>query len=141
MIYIEGKDAGMQFKLLEYLSDQGSYTLIAWQYPEIDKSPILFLPTDSKRGEFEPVTNYADGIESKHTKPMDAQPSKLVYLINVKQQIRRSFDSFCLYKQGADEWYACTIGHEGMCLIRDDELITKLQEKGFTASTSKPNWW
>jgi hypothetical protein len=141
MIYVEDKDARAQFKLLEYLSSQDRYTLIGWQYPEINKSPITLLPTHTKRGGFEPVTNYADGIKSKHTKPMKAQPSKLAYLINFKEQIKRSFDSFCLYKQGTGEWYACTIGHEGMCLIRDDELIKELQDKGFNASTTKPSWW
>jgi hypothetical protein len=141
MIYVEDKSIEAQFRLLEFLSAGDNFTLIGWQYPEVKNSPIGLLPSNAFHEKYEPVTTYSSGEKAVHTKPMKALPSKLSYVIKFKEQIRRSFDSFCLYRPGSSEWYACAIGHEGMCLVRDIKILKELKDKGFNASTEKPDWW
>ena len=141
MIYVEEKDLESQFKLLEYISTLTGFTVVGWQYPEIRNSPIGIFPSQSDRSNFEPVTNYSSGEIPIHTKPMKAKASKFAYVAKFKDELRKSFDSFCLYKNGSCEWYACTIGHEGMCLVRDESLLSALKSKGFRASLEKPEWW
>lgn len=141
MIYVEDKSLESQFRLLEYISTLNSFILVGWQYPEIFKSSIEIFPSHHQREEFEPVTTYCNGELAIHTKPMRAKASKLSYVVKFKDRIISSFDSFCLYKNGSNNWYACSVGHEGMCLVRDDALLPLLKSKGFNASLDKPNWW
>lgn len=141
MIYVQENDFETQFKLLEYLAGKGGFIVIGWQYPEINKSPVPFFPTSMIREDYKAVTTYANGIIANHTAPVKAKPSMLAYLVKFNEKIQKAFDSFCLYKNGRTEWFACTIGHEGMCLVRDDSLLQELTSKGFNASTNKPSWW
>ncbi|WP_028877026.1 hypothetical protein [Teredinibacter turnerae] len=141
MIYVQDDDLKSQLKLLEHFAGSDRFIVVAWQYPEINKSPVPFFPTSVAHRNYEPVTTYEYGVVAKHTKPTKAKPSMMAYLGNFSAEIVRAYDSICLYRVGSREWFACTIGHEGMCLVRDDAFLQELQGKGFNASTKQPDWW
>ena len=58
-----------------------------------------------------------------------------------KTEILELYDSLALYQPNQNEWYACVIHHENMCLVKDESMLEKLKQQNFTASIETPSWW
>lgn len=141
MIYIQESSLASQLLALEFLSGLLPCRLVLWNYPSIKKQKIPLLANELLNQRFAPVTEYSDGTVPFHSKPCAAKPSLISYLNNFGSEIKTSVDSICIYPQASLEWAACTIGHEGMCLVKDDRYLKPLLAKGFNASTKAPEWW
>ena len=142
MIYIEEKKFDRQLDLLTYFSDAESYELIIWMYPESKlKSIFNFTLNDGKELNGFPVTTYSNGVVAMRT-PRVLLTKKLIGLMRKSRLlINNNCDSCALYFIGNNEWSICTIGHEGMCLVKDNQLLSDLVSVGFKASLDVPAWW
>ena len=141
MIYIQESSLASQLLALEFLSGLLPCTLVLWNYPEVTKQRIPLLGSELLGQGFSPVTEYSDSFVPVHSRPRTAKPSLISYLNNFGSEIKASVDSICIYPQASLDWVACTIGHEGMCLVKDDTYLEPLLAKGFNASTKAPEWW
>lgn len=139
MIYIKENGFKRQMALLKLLAQRESYSICAWLYPESKAKTIAGY--DLMNSNLEPVTTYSDGTISKHTQPVICTPSALESFAEAKNKLVKNVDSLILYREGETEWFAATIGHEGMCLIRDKDLYSYVLESGFNASLEAPSWW
>jgi len=141
MIYVEEKDLEHQLKLLSFLTSLDTYELVIWFYPESIINKIATHEAIENHPPFESVTTYEEGISAKRTKPIPANAELISNIASNKQAISKNIDSLALYKPSNHEWAACTIGHEGMSLIKDSALINTLIEGGYNASQEAPSWW
>jgi len=139
MIYVEEKDFVRQIELLGFLSSIQPLSICAWQYPESKEKSIL--NSALQRSDLESVTTYENGFVPFHTEPAQCTTDFLETVKSSKQSITSNCDSLALYKSGSNNWLAATIGHEGMCLVKDQALLNKLLSAGFSASLEAPSWW
>lgn len=142
MLYLETKSFEKQIELIEYFLESGEHEVIFWFFRESKKRGICDLklaPKDLVEGE--QVTTYGDGLKPKKTRRVKLDLELVEKIRNSSKEIQSNCDSIVLYKTKETSWIACTIGHEGMCLIKNDELQNALHENGFNALGEPPNWW
>lgn len=89
----------------------------------------------------QPVTIYGTGIKPRHTKPVEASALNITAFGEAVSDIAANCDSLALYGEEEESWFAATIGHEGMCLVQDESLLSSLSEAGYSVSTEPPSWW
>ncbi|MCP8900663.1 hypothetical protein [Gilvimarinus xylanilyticus] len=141
MIYIQESSLEHQLNVLERISAKSSFVLILWNYPKASKQIVPLIGGKLFNQGFEAVTEYFDNTVLMHSRPLAARPSLLSYLSRFKRELERSVDSICLYSERSKHWSACSIGHEGMCLVRDESFLEPLLAAGFNASIEAPDWW
>lgn len=139
MIYVQEKTFEKQIELLSYLSENEKLNICGWLFPESNEKMVLGNPV--VRSELEAVTTYSDGFKPYHTQPQVCSIDYISQIVASKKSIVAHCDSLALYRQGTKNWLAATIGHEGMCLVRDNTLLNQLLSRGFNASETAPNWW
>ncbi|MEH6448471.1 MAG: hypothetical protein V7765_07360 [Oleispira sp.] len=142
MIYLEEKWFSKQMDFLKFFLETGEFEVIIWMYPESKFSHLSGLSLESGADILgKPVTIYEDGHVPSRT---ERQPltKYLIDLVEInRRNVSRNVDSFVIYNADEFEWLACTIGHEGMCLVQDESKINDLTDAGFSASLKAPNWW
>jgi len=62
-------------------------------------------------------------------------------LLQNKAEVLELYDSLALYQPNQNEWYACAIHHENLCLVKDESILEKLIQQKFAATTEEPSWW
>jgi len=140
VIYIEDKTQEMQFELIEKIAFAKKFELVFWLYQEYKKSEFLGLPV-SPELQGEAVTTYGNGSFPYNTLRIECNASTIGLMKQNKKTIEENCDSIVLYEPASHDWYLCTIGHEGMSLIRDDSVMNELSSNGFQASLEAPEWW
>jgi len=142
MIYVEEKWFSKQIDFLRFFLGEGELEIIIWMYPESKFTHLVGLSLEHGVDVLgEAVTGYKNsGIASRTVRqPLTKELIDLAE--NNRRNISRNVDSFVLYKPGEFEWLACTIGHEGMCLVQDESSLKELIGAGFNASVEAPTWW
>jgi hypothetical protein len=139
MIYVQEKDFNRQIELLIFLADKGNYSVCAWLYPESNTTSIG--PHSIEQSELEAVTSYGANSKPNHTSLIKCSRDSLQIFISAKLEVVSNCDSLALYKENSTLWFAATIGHEGMSLVRNEALLPSLLSAGFSASTEAPSWW
>jgi hypothetical protein len=139
MIYIQEKNFDRQIELLSFLSEKGSYSICAWLYPESSLAIVAGQLTEISN--LEAVTTYDDGKIPSNTVPVECNKSMLSQFLVAKAELIANCDSLVLYKSSSKQWSVAAIGHEGICLVRDDALLTQLLSAGFSGSFEAPSWW
>jgi len=139
MIYVQENKFSRQIDLFNYLTSQDSYSICAWLYPESEASSIA--SQSITQSDLEPVTTYEDGTLPKHTKLVPCSEKTLKIYLSSQIEITENCDSLALYQANKLSWCAVTIGHEGICLVRDETLLQQLIAEGFKASIEAPDWW
>ena len=140
MIYVEEKSQDKQLELIKYFSNYDEFTIIIWLYPEC-KITDLFSLAISNSLNYNSVTTYSDGYKPFATLPKCLN-KKMIKLLNKNKNIIHEYcDSIVLYKGDDKDWFMSTIGHEGMCLVKDDMLLEELKKEGFSCSLESPDWW
>ena len=143
MLYIQEKSFRRQVDLLYFLAELDEFEIIVWLHPE-SKLKHLFrfdlLHNDKYQGK--PVTEYNDPtILIKRTIRQKLTTSFITRIYEFRRIFTQNCDSCVLYKSGEYDWYASTVGHEGMFLIRDDKKQNELVLNGFDATLEKPSFW
>ena len=139
MIYVEEKSLNRQIELISFLSELTPVSICAWLYPESRTNTLFDVPV--VRSDLEPVTTYENGFVPYHTQLTDSSDKVLENIKSSTSALELNCDSLALYGNGSDKWVVATIGHEGMCLVRDDNLYKKLQTADFPVSKEAPSWW
>ncbi len=142
MIYLKENKFDRQLDLLGYFLAIGDFDLIIWFFTESKSKGICNLglaPKDLIEGE--QVTSYGDGFKPQRTIRTKLTTDLLAKIRNAARDIQANCDSLALYPADKKNWIACTIKHEGMCLVSDDSLIDVLRSKGFNPSLEKPETW
>src|SRR5690606_5086966 len=125
---------------LSTLTTLGDFKLCAWLYPESRRNTLAGFTVVPHQG-FQPVTTYADGTIPSRTELAPATENVLIAFSESNSEVKAHCDSITLYIDGQSNWYASTVGHEGMCLVQDDKYLSQLQNAGFNVSTQPPDWW
>ncbi|MCU7945735.1 MAG: hypothetical protein KZQ72_03675 [Candidatus Thiodiazotropha sp. (ex Cardiolucina cf. quadrata)] len=141
MVYVSERKQCRQFELLELLTSEYECGLVAWRYPESKAYQLLGMPIISNKPPLEPVTTYENSTDSKRTDLIEITSNTFFEIAKNAGNLKRHCDSLALYKPQETEWFACTIGHEGMCLVREDAVIEMLAARGFNATKEAPAWW
>lgn len=141
MIYIQENGFKRQLELLAIIAGIDSCKLIAWIYPESRIKHIVGLLISKHSYDYMPVTAYEPEIKPTCTDKVTADPEFILGLKPYLIKFKRNCDSLALYPSGSKDWVACSVGHEGMCLVKDDSLISAIQGAGFSATLEKPVWW
>ena len=141
MIYVEETDFNRQIDLLSLLSISNDCEICAWVYPESEAATIAGYPVVENSLGKSSVTTYEDGHAPKSTQLVKSDSQSISVFSSSKVELKRNCDSLSLYKNNESSWYVATIGHEGMCLVRDDSQLTNLIKAGFNASVEAPSWW
>lgn len=139
MIYVEEKSFDRQIEFIRFLAGIESCFVCAWLYPESKTATLLGKPV--QRSALEPVTSYENGVGPRHTELVKCSESIVQLFSQAVGDIVTHCDSLALYKGGATDWFSATIGHEGVCLVRDETLFGPLRQAGFIVSTVAPSWW
>ena len=141
MIYIQEKSFERQFEVLKFISLDNNFNLTLWLYPESNTKNIGKFKTYSNSLNLISVTSYDDGCIVKNTKLISTSENNFNELFKNKKEIISNCDNISLYKECELDWYMCTIVQEGICLLRDDNMLLKLIDAGFNASLEAPSWW
>lgn len=140
MIYVEEKKFDRQLDLIEFVSLGQEVEIVIWMYPESNLD-TLFGYDLIKSSDAEHVTTYEDGTIAKRTPRLKISKEVIDLIRTKKQLLNKNCDSICLYLLGEFNWLGCTVGHEGMGLIKDDRFYETLIENSFNASFNAPSWW
>lgn len=143
MLYIQEKYFNRQIDVLNFLMGLDEFEVIIWLYPE-SKLKHLFgfelLHCDRYQGK--PVTEYNDSdVIIRRTDRQKLTSSFITRIIESKRIFIQNCDSSVLYKPGENDWYASTIGHEGVFIVTEDNKQNELILNGFKASLEKPDFW
>jgi hypothetical protein len=141
MIYVEEKEFKRQIDLLYFLTEKQEYKICAWLYPESNVEEVAGFKVLSNKSLIEPITTYANGFLPHHTELVLVTKEIIKSFSSSKSELEANCDSLALYKPGATYWAAATVGHEGMCLVRQTDLLSSLVCSGFKASKDAPVWW
>lgn len=141
MIYIEEKDFNRQIQLLTFLAGSTELSICAWLYPESSVSELAGFEVTENSESLMPVTTYENGFQPKCTSLVLANQSSLSAFSAAYSELKENCDSLALYKKTESSWLAATIGHEGMCLVQDNNLLNSLLQAGYSASSEAPSWW
>ncbi|MDP5240842.1 hypothetical protein Q9Q94_14955 [Uliginosibacterium sp. 31-16] len=139
MIYVEEKDFSRQLDLIRAISNAERSSFCAWLYPESKAENIAGWRV--QKSNLEAVTTYGDNVTPSHTELVNCSEGVIVSVSRAKNDVVAHCDSLVLYKLGATQWFTAVVGHEGMCLVRDDALSSLLQQAGFKVSSEPKNWW
>lgn len=116
--------------------------IIVWLYPE-SKLKNLFgfdlLKNDEYQGN--PVTEYDASVVVKRTVRQKLTTEFITQINKSKRIFVQNCDSCVLYRLSEFDWYASTIGHEGIFLINDDSKKNECVLNGFNATLKKPDFW
>ncbi|UVK98793.1 hypothetical protein [Pseudomonas sp. B21-048] len=142
MIYIEENSFARQIQLISEFVNQEPFELVIWLYPESSIDRIIGENIcASTIVNAVPVTTYeSDGV-ARCTQRLQLTDMLINKITQEKDFISQNCDSLCIYSPKSPEWQACTIGHEGMILVKDTALLNKLKALGFNASLHAPSWW
>lgn len=143
MIYVIEESFDKRLDLIVVLTNLYEKSdLIIWLYPESELNQLLGTELHSANEiNAEPVTTYQKGIIQKCSSRFEVEKELINKIREGKAVFERNCDSLCLYHPGSDSWFACIIGHEGMCLIKDISLMNELRRLGFNTSLEPPSWW
>ncbi|OUR71125.1 hypothetical protein A9Q78_10475 [Methylophaga sp. 41_12_T18] len=141
MIYVEEKDFNRQIELLSYISSGKDLNVCAWLYPESDALKLAGSDVIENNISLIPVTTYENGFIPKCTAPVKASIDSINLFSAAFNELKKHCDSLALYKNNESSWLVATIGHEGMCLVQDDSLLSNLIQAGFSAKAEAPEWW
>ena len=142
MIYVEENWFSKQIDFLRFFLEQDDFEIIIWMYPESKFSHLFGLSLERQENlSGEPVTAYEDGQLSSRTTRQPLTKELVGLAENNRRNVSRNVDSFAIYKSGEYGWLACTVGHEGMCLVQDESKLNNLISAGFNASLKAPSWW
>jgi hypothetical protein len=143
MIYAQEGSPKRQIALLELASQlSGGSVLVAWLYPVTNATLFMGIPVSNNSRGLMPVTTYDGGAEQgPSTRPVDFTPAICAELIQRRSKLLRRCDSIAIYHPGENDWFACAIHHENICLIKDKALLPQLAAKGFCVSEQAPSWW
>lgn len=142
MIYIEENSFERQMHLFSELASQESFELVIWLYPESCIDSIIGVNVfESTTVNAMPVTTYENGVVARCTQRLILTEMLINKITQEKDFVAQNCDSLCVYSPKNPEWQACTIGHEGMILVRDTALLSDLIALGFDASLHAPSWW
>jgi len=140
MLYIEGSSFEEQLQALKIVAGGQRMQLVLWLYPESRCNELAdFRPLHSPT--YEPVTTYADGTSATALGPVYCSLDAFDKLNQHQHDISKACDSIALYPENTSTWIACIIGHEGMTLIKDVKLFSRLKAHGLPASDTPPAWW
>lgn len=142
MIYIEENNFERQIDLISALANQAPFDLVAWLHPDSTIDAILGVSVyKSITVNAAPVTTYANDVIASCTQRLRVTDALINNITQEKNVIVKNCDSLCIYSPENPEWQACTIGHEGMILVRDLALLSYLRSLDFNASLHAPSWW
>ena len=141
MIYISESSFTRQIELLAHLAETHQMMICAWLYPESTANEIAGFPIIRAPSNLEPITTYEEGVCTGHTKLIRALVENISSYKAAETALVTHCDSLALYKVGESSWFAATIGHEGMCLIKEPSLLPSLVAAGYSASIEPPSWW
>ncbi|MDO3386607.1 hypothetical protein QWI17_12240 [Gilvimarinus sp. SDUM040013] len=141
MIYIEANGLKRQLELLALISKMESCELVIWLYPESRIRHLAGALVSKNHVNFVPITTYEDRTEPRCTSSLPAHSNSILALKTFISKLERNSDSIALYPAGEKDWSACSVGHEGVCLVKNERLLFKIQSAGFTASLTAPSWW
>lgn len=143
MIFVEERNIDNRLRAVEFLAAYNQYEIVIWMYPESKLENILgyyLVPASNVKAD--PVTKYEDiSITVKCTSRLKLERKIILDLAENQAEMKQSVDSICLYLNGQEEWSLCSIGHEGMLLVKDVDYCDELIKAGFNASLSAPDWW
>ncbi|MBU1568056.1 MAG: hypothetical protein KJ630_20835 [Proteobacteria bacterium] len=142
MLYIETNSLDQQIELIKFFSCNGEYDAIFWLFPKSKSREICDLklaPKDLLEGK--PVTTYGDGYKPHKTRRVKLTKEFFYKISDSRKSIEKQCDSVVIYKPNEEEWLACAIGHENMCLVRDESLKPELSKFGFKVTSEKPEFW
>jgi hypothetical protein len=140
MLYVQEKDFSRHIDMIAFLSTLREFDFIIWFFPSSNHHDVCGLPIED-RNEGEPVTTYGDGTIPVRTKRMPLCLDFVNKFRTDSKIIQENCDSIVLYEKEQNEWSACSISHERMCLVKNDGLKEILNSNGFLATTEAPNWW
>lgn len=143
MIYAQERSLKRQIALLELVAQlSGDSVLVAWLYPVSHATSFMGIPVSNDANGLLPVTTYNENSEQgPNTKPVKFTPAICAELIQKRSKLLRRCDSLALYRPGENDWFACAIHHEHMCLIKDNALLPQLVTRDFCVSEQAPAWW
>lgn len=139
MIFVEEKDFSRQLELIRLVSKAERSLFCAWLYPESKAESIAGWRV--QKSDLEAVTTYGDNSAPSHTELVNCNEDVIESVSQAKKDIVAQCDSLVLYKLGNKQWFTAVVGHEGMCLVRDDALSITLERGGFKVSSEAPSWW
>ncbi len=141
MIYVEEKSFSRQIELLKFMAVNHEFQICAWLYPESEIEVLAGFEVLSEKADIKPVTTYENGVVPKHTKLVSATTETISAFCSAQKDVKANCDSLAIYPFETNNWVCATIGHEGMCLVTDKEMLQGLLGQGFNASAKAPSWW
>jgi hypothetical protein len=141
MIYVEEKDFSRQIQLFSFLASGEDILICAWLYPESTSRSLAGFEITDNPESLIPITTYENGFQPKCTSLVLANDTSIKAFSSAYSELKKNCDSLALYKKSEPSWTAATIGHEGMCLVQDTEILNSLIQAGYSASSEAPAWW
>ncbi|EPZ2383029.1 hypothetical protein ACXLPV_004829 [Vibrio parahaemolyticus] len=141
MLYINEVGFERQIELLKFISNQSTFAVCLWLYPDSNVLTIAEQKVIENSGSIQPITEYSHGVIPKHTELKNCTTDFLNLLLSFKNEVIENCDSIALYNENNSNWAVATIGHEGMSLVRDITLLDSLKYEGFSVSLEPPSWW
>ena len=143
MIYIEDSRFEKQLALLRLVCRlAGANILVAWACLEWNPKSLAGIPVNAEAHGLLPVTTYGNDHETgRSTRPVIFTARLENNLLRKKSKVIRCFDSIALYQPDVTDWFACSIYHEHICMVKDDSLFAEIRAYGFAADMNAPNGW
>jgi len=140
MIYVEENKPDRQIELLELIAADGNMLLCAWLYADEVRTHIGGIPVEYNDSKLEQVSSYNEAADTRRTEVVEATEENIASLHQHMHKLG-GIDSIALYIPGEPGWEVAVIGHEHMCIVRDDRYLKMLLRAGFDASENAPEWW
>lgn len=141
MIYVSEKQSCRQYDLLRHVSKLHDLMICSWLYPECKSDTVAGFGVPEPQVDLQPVTLYEGGVKPRHTDLVRASDESISAFAQANDEVVANCDSLALYGAGESSWLVVAIGHEGMCLVQEDNLLPELLMAGFSASMEPPSWW
>lgn len=140
MLYIIGDTSKTWPTLIRILTESAQLQMVALLYPGQLTFPPKFLPSGSLE-ELEPVTTWGENESPTASARLPVSYELLDELASDPTSFFVGDWDFAVYRTSEHKWVACTIPHEEMVLVSDDQILELLQEAGLPVSNSAPDWW
>jgi hypothetical protein len=140
VLYIQEGSYQRQVAALRILAGRDNGLLCLWLFPESQENTIAGYEVVPAQG-LEPITTYGNGTIPVRTQLVPVSEEVFSALLAHEAEVKEKCDSITLYFGSEPSWYAATVGHEGMCIAREQDHLSRLKEKGFNVSTKAPEWW
>lgn len=142
MLYVIESDFERKIFMLNEFSKKESCDLVVWLYPESFLSKLLGVPFELYYEEnLESVTTYGNNANVRRSYRLQLDQGLVNKIVMNKELCSKNVDSFCLYYKRKLSWNVCTIGHEGVCLVKDYGMYEFLRKLGYSVSKKPPVWW